>query len=77
MNRPALISADYQAHTVEVLEELRAVIMRRRKQVSLIAVEAELESNARALEVHRAIHSTYGVILDDLAVAIQTEQERM
>ena len=72
----AMLAADYRDRTVNVLDELRNVILARRAQYKLIADDAqESRNNAAYLHCMDAAR-LLDTVLDDIAIAIQKEQGR-
>jgi hypothetical protein len=72
----AMLAADYRDRTMQVLEELRSVILARRAQYKLIASDALNEHNTSAYLHCTDAARLLDTVLDDIAIAIQKEQRR-
>ncbi len=74
MNAPAYIQADHRQHTIDVLEQLRDVLMARRAQVVKYRDEARATDDKQAADEFYAMQDAYRTAIDDVARAIQREQ---
>ena len=72
----AMLAADYRDRTVNVLDELRSVILARRAQYKLIASDALNDHNTSAYLHGTDAARLLDTVLDDIAIAIQKEQGR-